>query len=80
MMYTGALRGAGDTRFMMIAATLAAPFCLVIPVYFGIEYFSISVTSAWLWVLFFIGTLNLVSWLRYRQGKWKKMLVIEDVS
>lgn len=80
MMYTGALRGAGDTRFMMIAATLAAPFCLVIPVYIGIEYFSISVTSAWLWVLFFIGTLNLVSWLRYRQGKWKKMLVIEDVT
>ncbi len=80
MMYTGALRGAGDTRFMMIAATIAAPFCLVIPVYIGIEYFAISVTGAWLWVLFFIGSLNLVSWLRYKQGKWKKMLVIEEVE
>lgn len=80
MMYTGALRGAGDTRFMMIAATVAAPFCLVLPVYIGIGYFSISITTAWLWVLFFISSLNLVSWLRYKQGKWKKMLVIEDVE
>jgi MATE family multidrug resistance protein len=78
MMYTGALRGAGDTRFMMIAAIIAAPFCLVIPVYIGIEYFSISVNTAWMWVVFFIASLNLVSWLRYRHGKWKKMLVIED--
>lgn len=78
MMYTGALRGAGDTRFMMIAATVAAPVCLVLPVYIGIEYFAISVSGAWLWILFFIGTLNLVSWIRYRQGKWKKMLVIEE--
>jgi len=78
MMYTGALRGAGDTRFMMIAATLAAPICLILPVYIGIEHFSISVNTAWLWILFFIATLNLVSWIRYRQGKWQKMLVIED--
>ena len=78
MVYTGALRGAGDTRFMMIVATLAAPLCLVIPVYIGIEYFNISVTSAWGWVLFFIGCLFLASWFRYRQGKWKDMLVIEE--
>jgi len=78
MIYTGALRGAGDTRFMMIAATLAAPLCLVIPVYIGIEYFNISVVTAWGWILFFIGCLFLASWFRYRQGKWKDMLVIED--
>lgn len=78
MVYTGALRGAGDTRFMMIAATLAAPLCLVIPVYIGIEYYNISITAAWCWILFFIGCLFLTSWFRYRQGKWKAMLVIED--
>ena len=78
MIYTGALRGAGDTRFMMIAATLAAPFCLVLPVYIGIEYFSISITTAWYWILIFVGTLFLASCFRYRQGKWKRMLVIEE--
>ena len=78
MVYTGALRGAGDTRFMMIAATLAAPLCLVLPVYIGIEHFNISITTAWAWILFFIGTLFVTSWFRYRQGKWKSMLVIEE--
>lgn len=78
MIYTGALRGAGDTRFMMIVATITAPLCLVVPVYIGIEYFNISVTTAWGWILFFIGCLFLASWLRYRQGKWKAMLVIEE--
>lgn len=78
MIYTGALRGAGDTRFMMIAATLAAPFCLVLPVYIGIEHFDISITTAWGWILFFIGCLFVASWFRYRQGKWESMLVIEE--
>jgi len=63
---------------MMIAATLAAPLCLVLPVYIGIEYFNISITVAWGWVLFFIACLFLTSWFRYRQGKWQSMLVIED--
>ncbi|PHR27038.1 MAG: MATE family efflux transporter [Desulfotalea sp.] len=80
MIYTGALRGAGDTRFMMIAATLAAPFCLVIPVYVGIEYYDFSVVTAWFWILFFIITLFVASCFRYHQGKWKTMLVIEDKS
>lgn len=78
MLYTGALRGAGDTRVLMIAATIASPLCLVIPVYVGIEYFNISIITAWYWILFFIVSLFLVSLLRYRQGKWQRMLVIEE--
>jgi MATE family multidrug resistance protein len=78
MIFSGALRGAGDTRFMMLAIGLVSPFCLVLPVYFGIEYFKITIASAWLWVLFFIFVLFFISALRYRQGIWKKMLVIED--
>ncbi len=77
MVFSGALRGAGDTRFIMVAAAIAAPVFLVLPVYIGIEYFSISVTTAWLWVLVFITSLFLISGLRYRHGLWKKMLVIE---
>lgn len=80
MLYSGALRGAGDTRFMMITATVAAPLCLVLPVYIGIEYYTISIVGAWCWILFFIGTLFVASWMRYRKGKWKKMLVIEDTE
>jgi len=78
MVFSGALRGAGDTRFMMLAIALVSPICLVLPVYFGIEYFQITITTAWLWVLVFVSVLFLVAALRYRRGLWKKMLVIED--
>jgi MATE family multidrug resistance protein len=77
MIYSGALTGAGDTRFMMLAIAIVAPTCLVIPVYLGITYFSISITTAWIWVLIFIVALFAVSALRYRNGAWKKMLVID---
>jgi Na+-driven multidrug efflux pump len=63
---------------MMLAIGLVSPFCLVLPVYLGIEYFKITIASAWLWVLFFVFVLFLISALRYRKGIWKKMLVIED--
>jgi MATE family multidrug resistance protein len=78
MVFSGALRGAGDTRFMMLAIGIVSPFCLVLPVYIGIEYFQIAIATAWLWVLVFISVLFLLSALRYRRGIWKKMLVIEE--
>lgn len=80
MVFSGALRGAGDTRFMMLAIGIVSPICLVLPVYIGIRYFEISVTAAWLWVLIFVTVLFLLSALRYRQGLWQKMLVIEEES
>jgi len=78
MVFSGALRGAGDTRFMMLAIAAVSPFCLVLPVYIGIEYLEIGVGTAWLWVLFFVTVLFTLSFLRFQHGAWKKMLVIED--
>ncbi len=78
MVLSGALRGAGDTKFMMIAMAIASPIFLVIPVYVGIEFFNVSVGGAWIWVLIFIVALFAISALRYKTGKWKEMLVIED--
>ena len=78
MVFSGALRGAGDTRFMMLAIALAGPLCLILPVYIGVQYLHITIGTAWLWVLLFIATLFTLSALRFRRGAWQKMLVIED--
>ncbi|KJR99188.1 MAG: hypothetical protein VR65_17395 [Desulfobulbaceae bacterium BRH_c16a] len=78
MAYSGALRGAGDTRFMMLALAVASPLCLVIPVYIGVQYLQITIATAWLWVLFFVTVLFVLAASRFRHGAWKKMLVIED--
>lgn len=78
MVFSGALRGAGDTRFMMLAIGLVSPFCLVLPVFIGIEYLEMSVVGAWLFVLLFVTTLFALSAWRFHHGAWKKMLVIEE--
>jgi multidrug resistance protein, MATE family len=78
MVFSGALRGAGDTRFMMLALALVSPFCLILPVYIGVTYLQIRVHTAWLWVLCFVTVLFILSSLRFQRGAWKKMLVIED--
>ncbi len=78
MVFSGALRGAGDTRFMMLAIAVVSPFCLILPVYIGVEYLQIGVHTAWLWVLCFVTVLFILSSLRFRYGAWKNMLVIED--
>ncbi len=77
MVFSGALRGAGDTRFMMKAIALISMSCFVLPVYIGVQFFQIDIITAWLWVVLFIVLLFCVSAWRYRVGLWKEMLVIE---
>ncbi len=77
MIFSGALKGAGDTRFLMISVGCTSIFLFIIPVYVGIAWFDMEVGGAWLCVLLFIIGLFLLSAGRYRTGKWQKMLVIE---
>ena len=78
MVFSGVLKGAGDTRFMMWSVGLASLFLMIIPVYVGISAFSFSVEQVWLCVLIYIFSLFIIVSFRYRQGKWQKMLVIEN--
>jgi len=78
MVFSGALRGAGDTRFMMKAIALTSLFGFVLPVFIGVQFLKISVVTAWLWVVLFIVLLCCTSGWRYRSGIWKEMLVIEN--
>lgn len=77
MTFSGALRGAGDTRFLMITTGITALLVLLLPVYLGIMVFQITLYQAWLFLLGFIGTMFLLSGGRYGLGKWRSMLVIE---
>ncbi len=76
MIFSGVLKGAGDTRFIMFCIGNAALFCMILPVYIGIEYFDFTIKQAWLCVLLFIAVLFAIVSFRYKQGKWQKMLVI----
>lgn len=78
MVFSGVLKGAGDTRFIMICVGFASLLCLIAPVSLGILVFGMGVIAAWLWVLVFVVVLFLLSAGRYRRGLWQRMLVIEE--
>jgi len=77
MTLSGVLKGAGDTHFMMWSIGFVSLFVMILPVYFGIEVFQQGINYAWVCVLMFITSLFIVTSVRYRQGKWEKMLVVE---
>lgn len=77
LIFSGALKGAGDTQFILW--TIAALSCgvMVIPVYLAIEVFKAGLYTAWVLVTFYIATLGIAFYLRYRHGKWKRIRIIE---
>lgn len=77
LVFSGALKGAGDTQFIMW--TIAALSCgvMIVPVYLAIEVFKAGIYMAWFLVTFYVATLGIAFYLRYRHGKWKQMQIIE---
>ena len=77
IVFSGAVKGAGDTKFAMYAnVSLAFGLC-VLPC-IAAWLLDWSVNMYWLILDVYIITCALVFIFRYLQGKWKKMRVIED--
>lgn len=77
MVYIGLLKGAGDTRFIMVAIGAVSLLFLVVPIYAAVAYLGADLVICW-WILtFFVLSLCATAWFRCRQGRWKTMRVIE---
>jgi len=76
MIYTGALRGAGDTRFIMWAIGGLSAATMILPIFIGVAFFDMGVYFAWGCVTVFIVSLFTAALLRFRHGKWRTMRVI----
>jgi len=77
MIFAAVLKGAGDTRYLLLAISGASLVCMIIPLFVGINFMGMGIYTAWFCIVGFIATLCLlISW-RYRTGRWEKMLVIE---
>ncbi|MFW5734096.1 MAG: MATE family efflux transporter [Oceanidesulfovibrio sp.] len=77
VIYFGALKGAGDIVFVMRAIGLIALFGLAIPVWLTLEVLDAGLEAAWIVVSVYVMLLGAVGWLRFRQGSWRSMRVIE---
>ena len=74
---SSALKGAGDTKFILYSVIIVSILMLIIPTYVGIEILGWGLKSAWSAGIAYIICLSTVFALRYRQGKWRSMRVIE---
>jgi MATE family multidrug resistance protein len=77
IIYSSALKGAGDTRFVMWMIAALSFFCLIIPSYVAIERFGRGLYTAAIIATIYISIMALAFYLRYRAGKWVFMRVIE---
>jgi MATE family multidrug resistance protein len=76
IIFTGALRGAGDTWFILGTASIVGTVFVVLGRFLQLNYQ--TGLFGWWWIITgWIAVLGLVYCLRFRGGKWKSMRVIE---
>jgi MATE family multidrug resistance protein len=78
LVFSFALRGAGDTRFVTFAAVGPAWFVMVLPTYAAWKY-NWGLYWAWAFLSAYVAILALIFIARLMHGKWKTMRVIEQV-
>ncbi len=74
----GALKGAGDTRFVLIYSTLVSWFLWVPGVMVIVLLLGLGLLSMWFWASVFVAVLATGYVIRFRGGKWKTIEVIES--
>ncbi len=77
IMSSSALKGAGDTRFVMRVMGLTSLFGLLIPAYIIIEIMTLGIYAAWSLATGFVCLMGVIFFLRFLGGKWKEMQVID---
>ncbi|MBN2124566.1 MAG: hypothetical protein JW821_09760, partial [Deltaproteobacteria bacterium] len=77
LIFSGAIKGAGDTRFIMWAIAALSLGVMILPVYLAVEILGSGIYVAWSLATLYVCALGTAFMLRYRQGKWMAMRVIE---
>ncbi len=78
IIFASAIKGAGDTRFVMFMIVAISSLVLVIPSYIAIVILKHGLMVAWVLVSAYTIILGFVFLLRFLGGKWKTMRVIEE--
>ncbi len=77
IMFTSALKGAGDTRYIMWLSVALAWSLMVLPSWAGLAWFGLGLFGLWAIICAYIIVMGMVFYLRFRTGRWKTMRVIE---
>jgi MATE family multidrug resistance protein len=77
VIFASALKGAGDTRFIMLTTMLVTPMPLV-AVWIGIYYFNMGLFGCWVVATAWVSSLGLIYLARFQNGRWRHIRVIES--
>ena len=76
IIFSSAIKGAGDTWFVLWTTLVLAPFAPLFS-YVGIAWFGLGVYWCWLVLTLWVIVSGVIFLLRFRGGKWQQMRVIE---
>jgi len=77
IVFASALKGAGDTRFVMVMVAGLSAGVLVLPTYVAVEVLGRGVLAGWVIGTAYVLSLGVSFFLRFKGGAWKHMRVIE---
>lgn len=77
IMFTAALKGAGDTRYVMYGSVALGWFVMVLPPLVLVTWYDAGIYTVWAFIVAFLIGGCLLFYRRFRGGKWKQMRVIE---
>ncbi|MEE2658658.1 MAG: MATE family efflux transporter [Candidatus Latescibacterota bacterium] len=78
MMFTAALKGAGDTNYIMWVSVLISFSVAVIPSYIAVTWFDTTAYVLFAFITLWLVVAAIVFYLRFLSGHWKSMRVIEQ--
>ncbi len=78
IIFCSAIKGAGDTRYVMSVTVALSVFVLIVPVYLAVVVFESGLLVAWVFATAYVTLLGVIFFLRFHGGKWKAMRVIEQ--
>ena len=77
IVFSSALKGAGDTRYIMFMILVLSSVALVLPSYVALVMLGADIFVGWSILTAYIIVLGFAFLFRYLGGKWKSMRVIE---
>ncbi len=77
--FASAIKGAGDTRFILLTNLAMAPLP-VLGSWLGTSYLGLGLIWCWAVITLWIWLLGLIFLVRFLQGRWRSMRVIEPVA
>ena len=76
IIYCSAIKTAGDTKFVMWVSLIFSIIIIIIPGYLFSTIWPIPVSNLWGLVTTYITMMAIIFFLRYKQGHWEKISII----